>query len=501
MKRRWAEARIQHRNWMRAQQAVVAELCPNNNELLGQPGSMEAGRSNRSWYACSCPLIKEPPVSARWSTHPRGPPPITDGVPAPTTATLFSPPSRFYDADFYREANEVYVCLPVDREDEVVPNGQHPTHGVYGVPSPLSPLQQPTAKPMNYARLCVYHYDDNTAATQKNGKDCHPHLLWQRTEPLVTPPLCSCDNPKLRSILEEQGLVLDPVRPPASPMQSPLDTLSAVSPITREFLSPMSPAVLPEPREETEGCIDRVCNGCGGLLFFPHSFIQIPMTRDWPLLSEVSFKFNLPGSAVLYCDQAKHVTVIVSSTAAEEVETLTALSQSYLKLDEAVLIFDVCSSHFVPFATPPASYMTDQYTHVSLLQSAPHERPESPPKAVQNIIHFHERLSGWNYGAASFANKRFRRPYCIRPRANAHIEILAEASLLQKQRWSDLSDPAIVEVKAEQKTSHDAQVRVKAECMKKEAELSELKATLEVMIQQTAASTKAGNSSFNASVP
>ncbi|GIX63583.1 serine/threonine-protein kinase nek2, putative [Babesia caballi] len=102
---------------------------------------------------------------------------------------------------------------------------------------------------------------------------------------------------------------------------------------------------LPSPSER------RVCENdvCRGLLYVPHSLLEVPLNRIVSNGSQFVRHVPVPNDTDVYCGNMKHTLVICTTSPAHEVECLSAIRQSDMPDS---LIYRVNASGFIPYFKP-----------------------------------------------------------------------------------------------------------------------------------------------------
>ncbi|ORM41870.1 putative serine/threonine-protein kinase nek2 [Babesia sp. Xinjiang] len=98
----------------------------------------------------------------------------------------------------------------------------------------------------------------------------------------------------------------------------------------------------PDPMEH------RVCDNdvCRGLLYIPHSLLEVPLNRIVSNGSEFVRHVAVPNNTDVYCGNMKHTLVICTTSAKHETECLEAIRQSDVP---DTLIYQVNSEGFIPY--------------------------------------------------------------------------------------------------------------------------------------------------------
>ncbi|EZG55085.1 hypothetical protein GNI_118450 [Gregarina niphandrodes] len=88
------------------------------------------------------------------------------------------------------------------------------------------------------------------------------------------------------------------------------------------------------------------CKTCGGLTYYPFSFIQIPLSSHLPTLQQVLEVFCLPPNTDVTCDGPHITATITTKSPAHEWRCFQAVAVKCP--DRPPLIYDVCGESFIP---------------------------------------------------------------------------------------------------------------------------------------------------------
>ncbi|CDR93900.1 hypothetical protein, conserved [Babesia bigemina] len=99
---------------------------------------------------------------------------------------------------------------------------------------------------------------------------------------------------------------------------------------------------------QKDGRERRVCDNdvCRGLLYIPHSLLEIPLNRVISNGSEFVRHVAVPNDTDVYCGNMKHTLVICTTSAEHEAECLEAIRQSDVPDS---LVYHVNANGFIPY--------------------------------------------------------------------------------------------------------------------------------------------------------
>eukprot|EP01071_Lankesteria_metandrocarpae_P001889 Lankesteria_metandrocarpae@DN1948_c0_g1_i1.p1 len=266
-----------------------------------------------------------------------------------------------------------------------------------------------------------------------------------RQEPIGVPPMCSCVDSKS---FDEWTAMVDKLNRSAesSHMSGNAhdDSERRVSPVSDDSLV-------------------GVCAVCQGLLYFPYSVIEVPITRDLQTADQFARLVPLGHAVDIYCEGTKCTISLVCRNSEQEAVCCLGLKLSGL-LDSAV-VFDLCSVHYVPFSRP-----IDHWNLMKLCRSNPNDpavrdlyqrlkgaaskrekhhdrKPEQKlnkirsyleidrilrrvsraPQLDENNLHCNGPVHGWeaDHPERRRTRERNRRPYCMRRRGGA-LDVFSE---------------------------------------------------------------------------
>eukprot|EP01053_Blabericola_migrator_P011120 Blabericola_migrator_1__11119@NODE_649_length_7061_cov_165_821132_g475_i0_p1_GENE_NODE_649_length_7061_cov_165_821132_g475_i0NODE_649_length_7061_cov_165_821132_g475_i0_p1_ORF_typecomplete_len708_score82_74_NODE_649_length_7061_cov_165_821132_g475_i015843707 len=228
---------------------------------------------------------------------------------------------------------------------------------VLGDPAPLSPVIQPYPfyNKRNRRRACSIHAQLESGARLQN---LPPEVkayktAWDREEPLSIPPTCSCASEAVAGRYQQLIKCIVDALTAHIPM-TPQSPLPAVSDDPSK--PPPPPLVEASVLREMEDLMTQQadCSACGGLQYYPFSFIETPLTHDCSSLLDFCERVPLPPNTEVFCDGPKVTACISCRSPQHEWEVYKAL---YVANEHrCAVIYDVCTSHYYPCHKPSKLY-------------------------------------------------------------------------------------------------------------------------------------------------